>query len=761
MIISILIAVPVLWIPAFAAEAPVEPDGEPALEREVPAEAYAHFGLAMHLFNTRELSDALEAFKQVTAIDPLAAEAFYYQGIIHRSRGELDDAEAAIGKAVSINPEGYRFRLEYGRVLIVQRRRDEGLQHWLLAAQHAKAAGDNRFAELLYRQTAQSYLDAREFDPAIDCLLKAKEVSAEPEIIADHVVDLYVRQERWDDAVGVYREMLDKNPAAIELHLKIASCYEQAEEYEKSVSAYEAYLDAAPDDIEEYAVLVHAVEAARKAGDFDKAKLFLQKSIDLLENSLAGESGDVRVYSRLAALLGMAGETRRAIDVITRGLETATGNQAVELHLMHANAYLDEAMPGGAEQSLLSAMAMNPANALIRARLGSFYKNMMRLQDAADSFRRAAGLSPGRARAAYLIALAEVHIDMGEYERAEADLAPVLNDYPDEIYAWAALAKARNAAGKYELAVPAAERMIGIDSGGLMMKITGYLLLAEAYEKLDNEPAVQDTYDRLVELARESDRSLAVAYLLHQMRCYRPAIDMVRAQLDASELRVHAMGLLADLYHKTGDIELAEQTYKQAIQETPNEPDPYRYIAVFYEKQKRYEEAIEAYRRASNLDDTKDSELSTRLGQAALYDSMGEYEQSETLYKSLLDNYPDDPVVNNNYSYFLSNRERELDKALRMVRESLQREPDSAAYVDTYGWILYRMGRYDGALLKIHQAWQNQKDGEVGKHLGDVLFALDRKEQAVEIWRQALELAPDNELLIQRLREAGALQPAE
>jgi len=751
----------VLQIPAFAAETPVEQDIEPAAEREVPAEAYAHFGLAMHLFNARELSDALEALKQVTAIDPLAVQAYCYQGIIHRSRGELDEAEAALEKAVSIEPGSYRFRFEYGRVLLAQRRRDEGLQQWLRAAEDAKAAGESRFAELLYRQTAKSYLDAGDFDSAIEILLKAKEVSFEPEALADQIVGLYAKQGKWEDAVGIYREMLEDNPAAIELHLKIAACYEKAGDYGKAVGAYETYLDAAPDDIEEYTVLVTAIEAARNAEDFNKEKLFLQKSIDLLENLLASETVDVRVYSRLAALLGMAGETQRAIDIIKKGLETATGNQAVELNLMLANAYLDEAMPGDAEQALLSAMALNPANAGIRARLGTLYKNVMRFQDAADSFRRAAGLSPGRTRTAYTIALAEIHSEMGGYEQAEADLASILNEYPDEIYAWAALAKIRNAAGKYELAIPAAQRMLDIDSGGLMMKITGCLLIAEAYEKLDDQAAAEQAYQRLVEIARESDSGLAVAYLLYEMRCYRPAIDIVRLELDDSELRIHAMGLLAGLYRQSREIELAEQTCKQAIEEKPNEPEPYRYIADFYREQKSYEQALEAYSRALDLENDRDLIRSTQLGQADLYESMGDYERSEKLYKTLLEEYPDDPIVNNNYSYFLSNRERELDKALRMVRKSLQREPDSAAYADTYGWILYKMGRYEGALLKIYQAWQVQKDGEVGKHLGDVLFALDRKEQAVEIWHEALELDPENELLIQRLRNAGALQPAE
>lgn len=120
---------------------------------------------------------------------------------------------------------------------------------------------------------------------------------------------------------------------------------------------------------------------------------------------------------------------------------------------------------------------------------------------------------------------------------------------------------------------------------------------------------------------------------------------------------------------------------------------------------------------------------------------MKDYETSYSYYDQALKISPDDPLILNNYAYFLAEGDRDLKKALKMAEKVMEKEGDNPTYIDTYAWVLYKMGKYREAqkeMLRIFEMGK-EKDPELLEHMGYIKRALGKCDEAVLFWRESLE----------------------
>jgi tetratricopeptide (TPR) repeat protein len=111
-------------------------------------------------------------------------------------------------------------------------------------------------------------------------------------------------------------------------------------------------------------------------------------------------------------------------------------------------------------------------------------------------------------------------------------------------------------------------------------------------------------------------------------------------------------------------------------------------------------------------------------------------------------------LVLNNYAYALAERGTELDKALKMVTKALEIDSTNSSYLDTKGWVHYKLGEYDKAKDYIEQSLEaNPDNAEVADHLGDVYYKLGDKAKAIEYWQKAYEIDPEREGLKEKIDE--------
>jgi tetratricopeptide (TPR) repeat protein len=158
------------------------------------------------------------------------------------------------------------------------------------------------------------------------------------------------------------------------------------------------------------------------------------------------------------------------------------------------------------------------------------------------------------------------------------------------------------------------------------------------------------------------------------------------------------------------------------------------------------EEAAEYLSRALVLD----PENVNLLGQLGLiYNNLKQMAESDSLYELALQFDPQNALINNNYAYSLSERDLQLDRALEMIKIAIAADSSNSSYLDTYGWVFFKIGEYDKAYYYIKKAIDidGTANAVLLEHLGDVLYKQGKKEEAIEYWKKALDLDSTNESL--------------
>ena len=97
-----------------------------------------------------------------------------------------------------------------------------------------------------------------------------------------------------------------------------------------------------------------------------------------------------------------------------------------------------------------------------------------------------------------------------------------------------------------------------------------------------------------------------------------------------------------------------------------------------------------------------------------------------------------------------------LGEAEQMIKLALQSDPNNGAYIDTLGWLEYRQGKFDQALVDLLRAAQKltRDDPVVFEHIGDTFAKMNKVAQAVDAWQKALNLDPQNKNLTEKIDNA-------
>jgi len=144
----------------------------------------------------------------------------------------------------------------------------------------------------------------------------------------------------------------------------------------------------------------------------------------------------------------------------------------------------------------------------------------------------------------------------------------------------------------------------------------------------------------------------------------------------------------------------------------------------------RYPDALEYYNKAV---DYRPDDEGTYLSRAEMLLRMGRVDEAIVQYRQAVRRWPDSALSLNALGYTLADRTDEYREAEKLIRRALKLDPDSPAIIDSLGWVLFRRGEYDAALRELQGAYTLFADPEVAAHLVDVLAALDRRDEALEL----------------------------
>lgn len=158
----------------------------------------------------------------------------------------------------------------------------------------------------------------------------------------------------------------------------------------------------------------------------------------------------------------------------------------------------------------------------------------------------------------------------------------------------------------------------------------------------------------------------------------------------------------------------------------------------------RYPEAVEYYDR---LVEYRPDDEGLLLGRGELLLKMGQLDDAIAQYRLATKRWPDSPTSLNALGYTLADRTDRHREAEKLIRKALKYNPESPAIIDSLGWVLYKLGRHDEALAELTRAYQRLDDPEVAVHIIEVLVAMSRKDEAIELLVAAESKDPDSTLL--------------
>jgi len=475
------------------------------------------------------------------------------------------------------------------------------------------------------------------------------------------------------------------------------------------------------------------------------------------------------------------------------------------LALAVAQNYLNRRDTTNAIAVLESATKANPTATEAWYGLGIAYRTADQVPKAIAAWRQALKVDPTNSSAIrYLL---EVYMQQGTAADITGVIEPALNQPSKDSGYWVSLGDTLAAVLRqkpslstvidraairqcYQKALVLAPRDVEIEArvADAYAENGEYQLAADAYAKLlkarPGNPLVLDRLWRMYSQSGQKEKAIAT---LEQI-------------LKRDPLRFEVYNVLGDLYEDLDKNDRAISNYQQSLVLNPNQLELYERVALAQMRlkkfadasatlanakekfptkfqipyligllqtdQKNYTNAVASFADAETLA-KEDPELikpssAFYFAYGSAYERMGQDEKAVAMFRKAIELDPNNHNACNYLGYMWADKGVHLEESLELIQKALKLAPDNGAYLDSLGWVLFQMGRYEEALPPIQrsvamiQKEDQQEDATILDHLAEVLLKLDKRDEALAALRRAAKADPDNKDLAGKLQKYSA-----
>lgn len=378
------------------------------------------------------------------------------------------------------------------------------------------------------------------------------------------------------------------------------------------------------------------------------------------------------------------------------------------------------------------------------------------------------------------------------FEKALEEANKLIKAYPKEAKYYGILGELYQEMGQNEKALDAYNELIKIDSTnayvhlsladyfrGLKQNDKAFQEIKIAFQskELDIDTKVKillsyyDITESFPELKTDADELCKIIIAIHPNEAKSFAIygdflfrdkkyDQARTQYRKSialDKEKYALwNQLLVIESELNDYTAMQGESKEAMELFPNQPLPYFFNGISEYQLKNYSTVVTV------LTEGKEFIFDNNLLLAQFYGTIGDaqnqlknHAESDVAFEKALEYDPTNVSVLNNYAYFLSLRNTNLNKAESMSKKCNDLQPNSSSYQDTYGWILYQMKKYDDAKVWLGKALESggKNNSTLLEHFGDILYQLGDVESALENWTRAKKQGGKSSLLDKKIAE--------
>ena len=583
------------------------------------------------------------------------------------------------------------------------------------------------------------------------------------------------RGEYVNKAIDFYRQALKIDPTAVYVQEELTQFYVQVGELDKAQTEADAILKAHPDDVNVRKILGRIY--SRQVGDADTGrfdKAMLQKAIDQYQKIIQAEPKDIESLQQLARLYRAARDvaaserTYKEILAINPDDEDALNGLAVS--------YADRGDLTNAIAMLKAAVDKNPDPRTL-VMLAEFYDQIKDFNNAADTWKQVAAATNENVRVRR--ALAQDLVNAGRLDEAlnafqglatddpgsvplHLQIAEILEKKHDFAGAETAIGKARaiennptvryaeadllRLEGKWQQAATALQSLLNDTKKetyndadkGERMRLLDRLgsVLQEAGKTPEAVAAYRQIADLDAELAPRVEAQVIDAYRAGKdYKTARQTADVAvkRYSGDRGLIFVHA-SLLGDLGQADAAI-----TELKGLPQSANDREVILSIAQIQDKVKRFEDERKSLDLADSLAKSPQEKEAIQFMRGAMYERQKNFEAAEKAFRSVLDNDPTNAGAMNYIGYMFADRNVRLDEAQQLISKAVDMEPDNGAYLDSLGWVHFRLNKLDLAEGELRQAVDKVgKDPTVHDHLAEVYFKQGKIREAIQQWEASV-----------------------
>jgi len=376
--------------------------------------------------------------------------------------------------------------------------------------------------------------------------------------------------------------------------------------------------------------------------------------------------------------------------------------------------------------------------------------------------------------------LASVYRMTGQMEKAEALYRSILQEHPGIEEVAFALGGLLEGGGQKEEALSVYEAALAqrATSECIRRRLGELYMIAEQWDKaishfeqLPQDPGIAQSlamayyrhgeYEKSRRIAQDAltrygDDPALYYYLgrsLIEMEAFPEALEAFQAMTRLDESSADGWVNAGYAYLCMKRYAEAQALLEQGVGFLPHNSRIWFFLGVALSDQEHFREAVAALKKAVELEPDNVTYL-FELGGAQ--DRAGLSDEGVKTFEKLLSVDPEHTLSLNYLGYLFADKGIRLDESLAMLKKAVAKEPQNGAFLDSLGWVYYRLGDMKKAERYIEQAAQlEQENAVIIEHLGDVANALGRKEEAKKQWKRSLELDPGNSQVQKKLELIG------
>ena len=502
-------------------------------------------------------------------------------------------------------------------------------------------------------------------------------------------------------AIEQYEQIVKLDPTSVEDHLLLGRLYRLNNELLKSENEFKAAVNIQPQSEEAVTTLAYLYN---EEGDSTRALQVL--------NTVPEKARTAKLYSALGYTYEQQKEYKQAVEAYRKSVDLDHDNLDAVRGL--AQNLMNDGQTDAALEQYKVIVDADPSDAQTYMRIAEIDRRNGKFDQATGALKKAAVIVPDSLEVQYNIAV--IDEAQGKYD----DAILILNQL---------LQKTEHTDGDYSTGDKNNRAVFLERLGTVYREVNKYQLAEETFRKmleLGDENAVRG-YQQMVETYRDnkqwqlatnvaeeaakkypSDRGLQMVSASQQadMGTPGPAIEHVKSLLKGTAEDREVYIALAQMYSRIRQWDAAEQNINKAIElSTKDEDKDYAFFVAgsIYERQKKYDKAEEAF------------------------------------HKVLADD-PKNAMALNYLGYMLADRGTRLDEALGYIRRAVALEPQNGAYLDSLGWVYYKMGNYELAEENLRRASERMNsDPTIHDHLGELYQKTGRLKLAATHWERSLE----------------------